>query len=81
MTLRTQRFGAVCDQLKAIDPKNLLRKGYSIVFSQKDNSVINGSHQLTSDDAVRFVFADGAADARVTAVHPQEELTSEHSLV
>ena len=53
--------------LKAIDPKNLLQKGYSIVFSQKDNSVIMSAKSLTQKDQVRMQFADGSVDAEVVS--------------
>ncbi len=54
-------FRNVTDLLKALDPKNLLSKGYSIVFSEKDNSIITSIRSMQKEDNVRLLFADGFA--------------------
>jgi exodeoxyribonuclease VII large subunit len=54
--------------LKAIDPKNLLNKGYSILFSEKDHSVINSVRLMQKNQKIRIVLADGTAQAVVEKV-------------
>jgi exodeoxyribonuclease VII large subunit len=47
--------------MHAIDPKNLLRKGYSILFSEKDNSVINSVQAIEKEQRARLMLSDGEA--------------------
>jgi exodeoxyribonuclease VII large subunit len=54
--------------LRALDPKNLLTKGYSIVFSEKDNSIINSVHSLNEGDSVKLLFADGKAYSTINEI-------------
>ncbi len=49
--------------LRAIDPKNLLKQGYSII--KKGTSVIMSAKSLKQNDQVRLLFADGSVDAKV----------------
>jgi len=54
--------------LEAIDPKILLTKGYSILFSQKTGSVIKSIHQLRKDEEIRLLLADGEALSTIKEV-------------
>lgn len=54
--------------LEAIDPKILLTKGYSILFSQKTGSVIKSIHQLHKDEEIRLLLADGEALSTIKEV-------------
>lgn len=56
------------DRLQARNPKNILAKGYTICFSQKDGSVISSMKQLSLGQEVRITFADGDAEAKITNV-------------
>ncbi len=53
--------------LHAIDPKNLTKKGYSILFSEKTNSVINSIHSLAPHETITILLSDGKAKATVTS--------------
>lgn len=59
LQLRQERLRSVQDTMKAIDPKNLLTKGYSILFSEKDGSVITSVQNAERHQKVRTVLADG----------------------
>lgn len=63
-----QKFRSVVEHLRAIDPKNLLTKGYTLLFSQKDGSVITSSDQIQQGDGIVLRLADGEARARVEEV-------------
>ncbi len=54
--------------LKAIDPKNLLKKGYSILFRENSHSAIVSSKDLQIDDRVRIVLHDGAVKGQIYEV-------------
>ncbi len=62
---RQEKLKGLVSHLKAIDPKNLLQKGYAIVFSEKDNSVMMSSKGLNPTTKVRLQFADGSRKATV----------------
>lgn len=64
--MRSERLKAVTSKLVALDPKNLLRKGYSILFSEKDASLIISSKQIKNNDRLRAVLADGEISLTVT---------------
>ena len=54
--------------LISIDPKNLLKKGYAIVFNQKTSSVILSSHEIRYQDMLTIRFHDGAVAAKAQEV-------------
>lgn len=45
--------------LRALDPKGVLRRGYSILFSRKTGSVIVSPKQLSTKEEVRALLAHG----------------------
>lgn len=65
---KKQKLVRVESILHSIHPKKLLTKGYSILFSQKDGSVIESKNKVNPDDAVRIMLHDGSIDAIVTKV-------------
>lgn len=67
-SLRKERLQKMVDQLKSIDPKNLLRKGFSILFSEKDQSVITSIEQLTVNQDLKIMLSDGKASATVKEI-------------
>lgn len=54
--------------LEALDPRRLLSKGYSIIFSEKDNSIIKSVRSLHEEDSIRLLFSDGTAHSVVKNV-------------
>jgi exodeoxyribonuclease VII large subunit len=54
--------------LQALDPRNLLTKGYSIVFSENNDSIINSVRSLNSGDSIKVLFADGTAHSVVKQI-------------
>ena len=62
------KLNKTAEILKAIDPKNLLTKGYTILFSEKEGSVIKSVHSLKKDESVRFLLADGSARSTITDI-------------
>ena len=51
--------------LKSLDPKNLLKKGYSILFSEKDNSIILSTKDTKKDQKIYALMHDGKIYAEV----------------
>lgn len=65
LALFKERLNKMGQALKAIDPKNLLSKGYSIVLKEEDRSVITSSKALYPKEKLTLIFADGEAAASV----------------
>jgi exodeoxyribonuclease VII large subunit len=65
-----QKLAMTAAHLHAINPKNLLTKGYAIVFLEKTHSAIVSSRQLKADDDVRILLQDGPVKATITEVNP-----------
>jgi len=70
MTVMTHRvrshrehLDTMISHLRSIDPKNLLQRGYSILFAEKDGSVINSVHKLNVGTSFKLMVADGKAFA------------------
>ncbi len=60
-----EKLKSLTAHLKSIDPKNLLTKGYSILFRENDNSAIVSSKDLKVDDKVRVQLHDGTIKVEV----------------
>ncbi|MEX1012904.1 MAG: exodeoxyribonuclease VII large subunit [Waddliaceae bacterium] len=68
LQIRKQNLTHLHSQLITIDPKNLLKKGYSLSFSKKDNSVITSVNKLTKNQQLRLLFFDGEVTATVDEI-------------
>lgn len=64
-----KRFQHTGDVLHSINPRVLLSKGYTILFSEKDGSVVSSIDQLQLHDKIRLNLVDGQAIAEVREVH------------
>ncbi len=60
--LLRQKLTQLANHLKAIDPKNLLSKGYAMVFDEQ-GSVVTSSQEVASEDTVRIQWQDGQKKA------------------
>lgn len=66
--IRKDRLMRVEVALKSIDPKNLLTRGYSILFSEKERSVINSVSRVKKSDSLRILVADGEIATTVSEI-------------
>lgn len=66
---KREKLKSISSHLQSIDPKNLLSKGYSLLFDEKSNSVILSSHQLKKGSEVRLQLHDGIAKALIEEVN------------
>ncbi|KAF3362052.1 Exodeoxyribonuclease 7 large subunit [Chlamydiales bacterium STE3] len=69
---KQNRFKTAIDLLKALDPKNLLSKGYSIVFSEKENSIISSIHSVKKEQEVKLLFADGYTTSIIKEIYKSD---------
>jgi exodeoxyribonuclease VII large subunit len=61
-----QKLTLTSSHLKSINPKNLLTKGYAIVFQEKADSIILSAKQVKPEDGLRVMLQDGTIKAKVT---------------
>lgn len=54
--------------LRAIDPKNLLTKGYSILLSEREGSVIKSVRDVKNQAKIHILLSDGSAHSTLTDV-------------
>ncbi len=54
--------------LQSIDPKNLLTKGYCILFSEISHSVILSTKDLVQEDRLRILMQDGQIYAKIEEI-------------
>lgn len=71
LLFKKEQLSKVTTTLRAIDPKNLLQKGYTILFSEKSGSVIKSVHQMQKEESVRLMLSDGEALSTITKVMPK----------
>jgi exodeoxyribonuclease VII large subunit len=65
---KKQKLGRLSSHLQAIDPANLLKKGYCILFQEKKESVILSSRELNEQQKVRLQLHDGIAHLTVDGI-------------
>ena len=68
----TERLAYVVSALKSIDPKNLLSRGYSIIFAEKDRAVIKSVRDLSNNQTIRLLLSDGEALTKIEEVYPSD---------
>ncbi len=54
--------------LGAIDPRRLLKQGYSIIFSEIDHSIIKSVHSLSVGENVKILLGDGEAHSTINRI-------------
>ena len=72
LSLKKERIKNLINSLQSIDPKKLLSKGYSILFSEKTGSVINSVQKLKEKDNIRILVSDGELTSTIKEVHPHD---------
>jgi exodeoxyribonuclease VII large subunit len=66
--MKRQNLIKLVAHLRSIDPKNLLKKGYTILFSVKDNSIILSVDNLAQGDAIMAKVSDGSIKATINNI-------------
>ena len=66
---RKEKIKNLSYHLFSIDPKNLLKKGYSILFSEKTGSIILSRKQIEKKQKILALVSDGKIIATVEETH------------
>jgi exodeoxyribonuclease VII large subunit len=62
------RLERVKQHLKSLHPQNILKKGYSILFTEKDDSIILSAQDLKPDQKIKALLPDGKVSLTVNEV-------------
>jgi len=62
---RVDRLDAIDRQLLALNPQNVLRRGYTLTLRKKDKSLIRTPAALRPGDRLLTQFADGTVESTV----------------
>lgn len=65
---KKKSFASLISHLKSIDPKNLLTRGYCILFPEKGDSAILSKQNLTPNERIKILMHDGSAFATIDEV-------------
>lgn len=65
---RKERLCLLQESLRAVNPKNLLTKGYSILFREKQDSAITSVQQVEEGERVRIFLLDGQLTAKIEEI-------------
>lgn len=66
---KKEKLSRLSEHLRAIDPRNLLKKGYTILFSA-NGSVVYSIQELKSQDPISVLLHDGRIEANVERIKP-----------
>lgn len=69
---RRERLQRLQATLKAIDPKNVLQRGYSILLAEKEQFIIKSVEQLYRVDTARVLLSDGEARIKIKTIPSHE---------
>lgn len=71
--VKKESLNRLQSHLLSIDPKNLLKKGYCIPFSEKQDLVMMESSSLDKGERLSLLFHDGKVKATVDEVTPNND--------
>lgn len=69
---KRERLEQLAGHLEAVNPENILKKGYCIPFAEKDHSVMMSTRAITKGMGISLRFHDG------TVITRAEEIISNH---
>lgn len=69
---KKERLEHLSEALHAVNPKNLLKKGYCILFSEKEHCAITTVHSVVDHQSVQVLLSDGSLYATINEVIPDE---------
>lgn len=65
---KQERLKRIVDHLRSLHPQKLLQKGYAILFTEKQNSVILSAKEITPQQKIRARLHDGELEVTVEGV-------------
>ncbi len=72
LKLKKDRLERVASSLNLINPENLLTKGYSILFSEKDGKVVTSIKDISKNQELNIHLCDGNLLSTVKEILPKQ---------
>lgn len=72
LKFRRQKLNTVIEILKALDPKNILQKGYSILFDKNEGCVVNSIAMLEVGQQAKLLMSDGEINITINKIIRRE---------
>jgi len=69
---KREKLKRIEEHLTSINPQNLLKKGYSILFVENSPSVILSVKDLQKEQQITALLSDGKVTAKITEIHCNE---------
>ena len=63
--MKKQKLKEIVHRLKALDPKNVLKRGFSILFTENKGSVVSSARTLSPGQHVSALLSDGEVSFKV----------------
>jgi exodeoxyribonuclease VII large subunit len=73
---KKEQLRALTEHLSSLNPKNVLKKGYSILFSEKDHSIILSAKEIQTGEKLTALLPDGQLFATVDKVDSNDTRNS-----
>ncbi len=70
--MNRSRVESLTKRLESLNPRAILKRGYSICYRKEDGKIVRRAEELAVDDGVSLHFYRGSADARVESLTPEE---------
>lgn len=70
---RQSQFGSIIRHLDALSPLRVMARGYSLVYDEKEKSLIRTINEVQPGDLLRVRLADGKLDCQVWGIHGEEQ--------
>ncbi|WP_373230477.1 exodeoxyribonuclease VII large subunit [Cohnella sp.] len=70
---RQSQFSSLVRHLDALSPLKVMARGYSLVYDEKEKSLIRAINEVQPGDLVHIRLADGKLDCQVWGIHGEEQ--------
>lgn len=70
---RQSQFGSLVRHLDALSPLKVMSRGYSLVYDEKEKSLLRSINEVQPGDLVHIRLADGKLDCQVWGIHGEEQ--------
>lgn len=63
-----EKLKAIGELLASVNPENVLKKGYSLIFKENSKEIITSSSELKKEENIRIKLSVGEATATITTI-------------
>jgi exodeoxyribonuclease VII large subunit len=70
---RQSEFGSIVRQLDALSPLKVMARGYSLVYDEKEKTLIRTINEVQPGDLIHVRLSDGKLDCQIWGIHGEEE--------